>query len=251
MPTERDLAYSILLSPIALLLATMLGIAIAARWRRTGRTFALLSAALLYVLATPLTANYLVGSLELSAPQPHDDDVRAIVVLSGDIEHTGKHPDQIRLGRISLERVFWAAEQYHANPLPILVTGGPIKGTSVPVADLLATALEKVFKIPVTWKETKSLTTYENAKFSSKVLQEEGISNVIIVTQSWHMPRAVWAFTHFGIRAIPSSFAPLAPVRNFEVGALVANVRSLSTSTYAIHEIMGFLYYKYFKADSD
>ncbi len=247
MPTEHDLAYSIFQSPIVLVPITMLGIGIAARWRRTGWTLAVVSVAALYLLSTPLVADYLIGRLQPTTRQSYDENARAIVVLSGDIEHTGKRPDQIRLGPLSLERVFWAAEQYRAYPLPILVSGGTIKGTSVSLADLLATALEKTFKIPVKWKETESRTTYENAELSSEILQNEKISNVIVVTQRWHMPRAIWAFAQFGVHAVPSDFASPSAPANFEVGGLIANARSLAMSTYALHEIIGLRYYKYFK----
>jgi len=245
MPTEHDLAYSILLSPIALVPAAIVGIALAARWRRIGLTFALISLAVLYLASTPLVSNYLIEELQPETPKRTEAEVRAIVILSGDIEHKGR--GQIALGTLSLQRVFWAAEQYRSNPLPILVSGGAIEGTNISIADLLATALEKTFDIPVKWKETKSQTTYENAKLSSEILHNAGISSVIVVTQRWHMPRAIWAFAQFGIRAVPAKFVPVIEHNNFKLGDLIANARALVTTTYAIHEIIGIRYYKYFK----
>ena len=180
-----------------------------------------------------------VSNKELSNTRPG-----AIVVLGGDAEREGSGRAPVQLGFLSLQRVYYAAEQYREAALPVLVTGGQIPGTEVAIANLMAESLKNVFGVPVRWQETRSSTTYENARYSAEILKKDGISTVIIVTQRWHMPRAIWFFTRFGIRAIPSQFAaPTAP-RPPRLQDLIADVSALERSSYAVHEFLGLLYYK-------
>ena len=68
----------------------------------------------------------------------------------------------------------------------------------------LADVLEHDFAIPARWRETRSTNTYENAEFSAEILARENVSVIIVVTQRWHMKRAIWAFRRFGITALPA-----------------------------------------------
>jgi uncharacterized SAM-binding protein YcdF (DUF218 family) len=172
----------------------------------------------------------------------------AIVILSGDVQHSADPEAPVRLGLLSLERLDFGARQYRATPYPVLVTGGPIARTDVAVGELMADTLTRDFNIPVRWRETKAGTTYENAEFSAAILKKAGISSVIIVTQRWHMARAVWAFEQFGVRAIPTKFAPKLNSPTPDFADFVPEAAALSRSAYAIHEILGLAYYRLTKS---
>lgn len=246
MAIEHALAYSIILSPLVLILTTLLGIAVALYWRRIGWICAVVSLAAFYLLATPCVADQLIWALEhrIPANQSGGASPGAIVVLSGDIDHTDVG---VRLGLLSLERVYFAAEQYRESSLPILVTGGPIGDANPAVADLMAETLSGAFGIPVRWREIKARTTYENAEYSARILKNAGINTVIVVTQRWHMPRAIWSFGKFGIRGLPTKFAPGTGSHRLELGDLVPTAAGLLRSTYATHELLGIVYYKMLK----
>lgn len=52
--------------------------------------------------------------------------------------------------------------------------------------------------------ESKSNNTYQNAEFSSALLQERKTGTLVLVTSGGHMRRALLYFSHFGISAIPA-----------------------------------------------
>ena len=64
-------------------------------------------------------------------------------------------------------------------------------------------ALETDFAVPVAWSEDASRTTWENAVFTARLLRPAGIETVVLVSQAWHLPRAIWAFERVGVAALP------------------------------------------------
>ena len=47
--------------------------------------------------------------------------------------------------------------------------------------------------------EHRSRDTFENAMFAARILGERGISRVVVVTCTWHVPRARSAFARAGL----------------------------------------------------
>lgn len=54
-------------------------------------------------------------------------------------------------------------------------------------------------------KEDRSVNTYENAKSSSKILQQMAPSEVYLVTSGFHMKRSVALFQTFGVNPVPQA----------------------------------------------
>lgn len=86
-------------------------------------------------------------------------------------------------------------------------TGRLVNGKVVSLADIMARSLADDFLVPVRWREGLSEDTWQNAEFSAAILRADGIHNVYLVTQAWHMRRALYAFRYFGVNAMA------APVR--------------------------------------
>lgn len=250
MALEHALSYSVLASPLLLIVIAIIGVIAGLRWRRTGLTVAIVSLVAFYALATPGVAYLLIAGLEKKIENDTGKPVgaAAIVILSGDIQHSADPQAPVRPGLLSLERLDFGAREYRAMPYPVLVTGGPIAGTDVAVAELMAETLIRDFGVPVRWRETKARTTFENAEFSAAILKKAGISSAIIVTQRWHMARAIWAFERFGIHAIPTKFASEAHAPKPEFVDFLPEASALARSTYAIHEIFGLAYYRLTKS---
>jgi uncharacterized SAM-binding protein YcdF (DUF218 family) len=102
--------------------------------------------------------------------------------------------------------------------------------------------LTQEFNVPVRWVEAKSLTTHENAAYSSEMLKRDGVSRVLLVTHAWHMRRAMAAFRAEGLEPIaaPTRFIrPPTPIAQ----DFVPNASSLRASYYAVHEWLGLLWY--------
>jgi uncharacterized SAM-binding protein YcdF (DUF218 family) len=65
--------------------------------------------------------------------------------------------------------------------------------------------LQNTFNVPVSWLETHSGTTWENAAYTDQILADAGIKSAWIVTQAWHMPRTLYAFQNRQVTYLPAS----------------------------------------------
>lgn len=93
------------------------------------------------------------------------------------------------------------------------------------------------FGVSVLWRETDSRTTLENARYSARLLRASNIRTVSVVTQRWHMVRALWALHNSGISAMPADVLG-ARARPASVESLLPNPQSLLESFYAFHELI-------------
>jgi uncharacterized SAM-binding protein YcdF (DUF218 family) len=236
-------SYGFLAPPTVLITLCLLGGLIGIVWRRLGAILVLASSLGLFVAAAPAFSSYLSNQLESEIP----DDIgfgnaEAIVVLGADVRAgDGAAPD--RLGLLSLERLIFAAEAYRRFHLPVAVSGGQLAGTQTSVAELMKTALEESFAVPVAWSEDRSRTTYENALYSAGLLKAQHIRTVILITQAPVLPRAIWSFERMGLHAVPWP-APRTALAFDQVDDFLPSVSALEQSFYALHEIIGRLYYR-------
>jgi uncharacterized SAM-binding protein YcdF (DUF218 family) len=135
---------------------------------------------------------------------------QAIVILgggrrSGAIEYP-QYQDQNIEAR-AMERVRYGATLSQATRLPLLLTGGAPDATSsneLTEAELTQKVLNNEFQVQARWVEKQSRTTEENAEFSAKILKQEGIAHIYLVTHFWHMPRAQAVFKKHGLKVTPA-----------------------------------------------
>ncbi|HLI11939.1 MAG TPA: YdcF family protein [Alphaproteobacteria bacterium] len=241
-----SLSYSFLMPPTIFIVLALAGALAALRWRRLGLAIALVSSFSLYVAATPALASWLLtyaARMPAVTAQPLSA-AQAIIVLAGDIQRGNDADIPDRVGVLTLDRLAEGAYLYRKLRLPVLVTGGPVGGSHEPIADLMRDTLEGEFGVPVRWEESRSETTYENAMFSTQLLARDGISTAIIVTQAWHMPRAIWSFERAGLHAIPAP--ELRPHHKpLELIDLLPTAAAFHDSFLALHEILGGIYYRW------
>ncbi len=238
------MSFGILAPPTILIVLSLAGALIALVWRRAGIALALASSLCLYVAATPAVSSYLLQRVESALPQTIDlGAAQAIVVLGGDVRSGdgGDIPD--RLGPLSLERVVFAAQAHRRLHLPVVVSGGMVHGAHLSEGALMKAALEADFAVPVAWNEDRSRTTWENALYSARLLLPEKLTTVVLVTQAWHSPRALWAFERVGLKALPWP-APRTALRVGEVGDFLPSLAALYDTFYALHEMIGGVFYR-------
>ncbi|MBI3772405.1 MAG: YdcF family protein [Gammaproteobacteria bacterium] len=200
-----------------------------------------------YLLSTSWISHALIDQLQtmpaLTADQVKRSGAGAIVVLSA-----GRYKDAPEYGGDTVEestliRLRYGAYLHRITGLPILVTGGYGFDTSGDsLAQVMAAALKNDYGITDVWLEGESRTTGENAMFSKKVLDEKGVKRVLLVTHAWHMPRSVAIFKQAGLDVVP---APTMFLLEHDSGVLqfFPNPGALTTSYYAMHELVGRAWY--------
>ncbi len=210
------------------------------------------TAATLYLLSLPIVAEILMTPLEpypaLSRDAIQKSSAKAIVVLSaGRSRHSEEYDDKDVSGDYSFGRLKYGAKLHRLSQLPILITGGLGDDDKPPLAELMAKDLADSFNISAKWQETKSSNTAENAAFSFEILRKEGIKEIFLVTDAWHMPRAVYIFEKQGFVVTP------APTRfnglnegsfDIEFSSILPSTKALMKSYFSMHEILGLVWYK-------
>lgn len=239
----KGILITLALPPVCFLCVMIVGLLIARRHRRSARVLLCIGMVGLTVLGLPLVPNVLIAALEQNLPvnPPADAMPRAIVILGGDLSRTGTAPYALP-GFLTLDRLRAGAALQRRTGLPILVTGGIVQPNRPAVATVMAESLRNDFQVPVAWIEDTSEDTWQNAAFSADILKKQGISSVYVVTQGWHMRRAMLAFRHAGLiaTAVPTSIeTPIDPIG----WDFLPRASSWGWSYYALHEWIGCAWY--------
>ena len=240
----RILLPVIFVPPTGLLWLLVLGAALRRSRPRLARISFAIGLLGLYALSMPAVDGALLTSLERAQPRQADTpEPAAIIILGGDGERTQDMLVKAVPGALSLQRLTGAAILDRQTHLPVLITGGAIGPDQPSVADLMADIYTSAFGLPVEWRETKSDNTCENARFSADILRKAGISSAYVVTNAWHMPRALLAFKQAGFPVVAS---PLYAGRHEIQGVadFLPHTTAWNRSYYAIHEWIGLLAYR-------
>jgi uncharacterized SAM-binding protein YcdF (DUF218 family) len=203
---------ALLLPPVPLLLLTLFGARLIL-WRRgLGWLLLLLSVAGLWLTACSASGEWLMRhALAPPPPLPVERMLElkrgvtagsanvAVVVLGGGREALAPEYGVASLAPGALERLrfgVWLGREIGA---PIMFSAGlghqsvQTGATEAEVAEQIAA---KEFLRPLTWTESQSRDTRENALFSTQMLRKQGgVQKLVLVTHGWHMPRALRAFT--------------------------------------------------------
>ncbi|CCQ72964.1 YdcF family protein [Magnetospira sp. QH-2] len=213
------------------------------RRRKRWLGFSLANLGFLLILSLPVVAIPLLAKLQESIPPPSAALPKAVVVLSaGGYAATPLEPRE-EVDGLTLERLHGGVLLARKHRLPILVTGGVAKHFDHSMASLMARALSQGYGIEAKWLEERSTNTFENAKFSAEILNENKIEAIYLVTQGWHLPRATEAFQAMGLKVVPAPVA-LAALPDLTVAHFVPSAKALVLSYYALHEQLGRLWYR-------
>lgn len=171
------------------------------------------------------------------------------VLLCGDIASYDKANDRI-IFRTGSDRLLQTIDLYNRQKISkIIVSGGSghllykdrteatfikkyLVGIGIPTDDIIF--------------ESRSRNTYENAKFTKELLDENSINNeIILITSSLHMKRASATFKKQGIQLIeyPTSKMVGERIKNFD-HILIPSITTLHNWNLLIHEWLGYISYK-------
>lgn len=81
----------------------------------------------------------------------------------------------------------------------LILSGGPVRH-SEPEADIMA-RLARELGVPEArlLRERRSANTFENAVYTQLIMEERGFSRALVVTDSFHLPRALFIFRTLGM----------------------------------------------------
>jgi uncharacterized SAM-binding protein YcdF (DUF218 family) len=230
----KSLARSLILPPSGPLIIAVLGLLLISRRRRLGVALVVIGVGSLWVCATPVVSDVLTRfaerypSLDLSKPV----NAQAIVVLGGGGVRMAPEYGGPALEGPALARVNYAAFLAHRTSLPVAVSGSPDE------AQAMSTVLSRDFGITVRWGENESGDTYENARFSARLLQSAGIHRILLVTDSTHEWRAAHEFMGAGFDVVPAPVGGAVP-RAHGLARFIPHEQGLSRSSFALYEMIG------------
>lgn len=117
----------------------------------------------------------------------------------------------------------------------IIVSGGDAVAAGKSEADIYRDALVNLgVQQNDIELEAKSLNTYQNAKFTSAILQKENAHYVVLITSAIHMQRALLYFANFGIAPVPAPADYLSAVISYlPIGY------NFLIADFALHEYLG------------
>jgi len=245
-----DMIKELVLPPANLFILILVGLLLR-RWkRRLGTSLAVLGFVSMYLLSTGFVATRLLALVErgIEAPPAGAPPPQAIAILSAGYLDLSRDSDAVTIDSMTLDRLRFGVELYRRTGLPILVTGGGNPTPDIPpVGRLMSESLHRDFGIDATWVEERSATTHENATMSARILLPLGIRSVYVVTQSWHLPRALAAFRAAGFTAWPAAagYTNLGK-EEWRLELFLPSAKSLLRSYYAFHEMIGLVWYKLF-----
>ena len=238
---------SLVLPPFSLLMLAMLGLLCCGnRW---GLWIAGVSIAATILLSLPVVVGVWAKAWEIYPPLRTDDILafkpEAVIVIGGGATPSAEEYQKSQtINARSLLRIRYAAKLAKEWTLPVLVSGGSVVADDQqPEAALMAEALTQEFDVPIVWQESWSRNTAENAQFSHALLQKYAINKVLLVTQAYHMTRAVDEFRRVGFNVLPAPTAFIYSNTHVNLFDFLPSTAALMNSFLLAHEGLGMLWY--------
>ncbi|HYB32691.1 MAG TPA: YdcF family protein [Steroidobacteraceae bacterium] len=239
--TLKSLLHTLLLPPGGPLLLAGAGLWLLLRRRasdaarKAGVALAVAGLATLWLLSTLVVADALARLAEHYPPLDLSRPVRgqAIVILGGGTARMAPEYGGPAAGFELLERVSYGAYVARHTGLPVLVSG------SANEALAMSAVLARDFGIRTRWVDGQSGDTFENARFSARLLKADGITRIVLVTSSTHEWRAAQEFMSAGLSVEPAPAHVLAPPPVHPLIDYLPTPRGLARSTEGMYEILG------------
>lgn len=202
-------------------------------------------------------AEFLISSLEDIPPlkQAEFDSIReayaknksvAIVTLGGGKAYKQPEYGEDGVTRDAIPRLLYTIWLQKRLDLPLLVSGGIAVKREKPESAMMANFVNE-FGGHVTWRESESINTWENATNSVKLLKEKGIKTVVLVTSAYHMRRALYCFEQQGIEVIPAptDFSLTRIPLQEPVQKSLPTIDSFRLIRISLHEYLGLFAYRW------
>ena len=169
----------------------------------------------------------------------------AIVVLGGGRESLAPEYGTSNLTPTSLARLRYALWLSRETGVPVAFSGGvgwaqlDDGPSEAQIADRIAV---RDFKAPpLRWKEGESRDTRENARQTVRLLERDGIREVLLVSHGWHLPRAARAFREAAGPSMRITAAPMGRAMPVERMVLrwLPTAQGFVQMHHVLHELLG------------
>lgn len=240
----EKIAAMLILPPSGPILLALVGLWLAWRDWRFGKTLVFTGLAALWLLATPWLSDQLRYSLERHYPPMRVDELPradAIVVLGGGLEPPNRRNPYPDLGAAS-DRYWHTARLWHAGKVDeILISGGALPWRDARASEAeSAVTLLAALGVPADRivLEPASLNTRQNADLSASLLRARGAEHILLVTSALHMARAKALFERTGLRITPAATDHEIGLEPFGALRLLPDSDALDGSARAIKEYL-------------
>lgn len=245
----KKLITPFLLPPgIFIVLCLAFGIRALIKKNRMASYFAFALAAGLWISSIPPVANLFVDRVESDYTFASYEDADVIIMLGGGIySHSPDFTGKGSPSPASMERMVTAARLQRKLDIPIIISGGKIYESSESSISIIANRFLIDLGVPpeAIIKENRSRDTYENALYCKTICEEKGFIKPILVTSGNHMKRSIISFDKVGLEVIPFPCgAILYKNLNYSWTSYLPSASALETTSSALHEKIGLLYYR-------
>ena len=205
---------------------------------------------MLLVCSLPVTGDRLWSALEADHPYRSIESVEtedAVVVLSGMLEWLETEDSMVPQWGEATDRLFAGVDLLNAGKAPLIIfTRG-----QYPWADLPPEG-EQLAKRAISMgvRDTQILltgiatNTADEATEVKTMMDLAGLETVILVTSSFHMPRAIMLFEREGIETVPYPTDFRSGGGHSDWMSLVPSARGLHMTSEAVREFIGRAYYR-------
>lgn len=248
----KPLLAALLLPPVPFIAMMLWGAARAGARRRGAWLLLGLGAAGLWLMGTEAMATLFQTTVNRSPPaldaaavaalkgQPHT----AIVVLGGGRRRVSPEYGTSGLKPRTAERLRYGAYLARRTGLPLAVTGGrPVSEDGASEAEVAGRVAEQAYGLALRWQEGQARDTRDNARRTLPMLQRDGIRHVVLVTQAYHMQRALRHFREVaalqggGMRITP---APMeVPLDGLRFMDWLPSLQGYEAVRLHLHELLG------------
>lgn len=252
----KQIISTLLLLPASPLLLATLGIWLLWRSSRAQRQIglSLLVVALVTLWVASTEGLVRIALRQVEAPwKPYapwkpsvNAPAQAVVVLGGGRDLGAHEYGGAGASSASVMRLRYGIHIARPLGLPVMFTGGSgepgvTDAPELSEASLAAVTAERDLRYPLKWVEGRSRDTAENARLSAALLKPRdagGLKTVVLVSDAWHMPRAVRWFEREGfvVQPAPMGFKADHPLtyRNW-----LPSAEALATSNRLLREQLG------------
>ncbi len=200
----------------------------------------------LYGWSTPALSEALRGWWEqptVSNAADVADPPAVIVLLGGGLE--GPRPPVRPYPNLTAagDRIWEAARLYHQGGVQTIVaSGGGSDDGDGPEAEAMQGMLTD-FGVPAAaiLRENRSITTFENARFTAALLLPRQVRRIRLLTSALHMPRARLLFERAGFQVVPAPCDIEVIPHTWVLTRILPDSNALDGSARVFKEILGYV----------